>query len=233
MARGRDGCRVSGSSGKRRWISRRAQPIPSLLQQMRSGQTQRSRRSAPRMVEAVGVDDGFDTLGKGDAFGVSFKASTMPAAEKGDGATRLPHVWKPRPASTFQRTDQLTGVTVDDIVDKTPSRAPIDLGDLDVHRFGPHRLGNGGDQAIIPKSPCVSQRYDVVHRFCVNCFTSSCGGVPQSLARGEKRCAVTRGLAGATQLSFSCQSAIRCIRLKRVSTRVESAATDNAAGASA
>src|SRR5262245_9725932 len=74
-------------------------------------------RSRPRMVEAVGIDDGFDALGKSDAFSVRFKASSMPASEKGDGATGLPHVRKPRSVSTFQRTDPLTGVAVNDIVD--------------------------------------------------------------------------------------------------------------------
>jgi len=121
--------------------SRGAQSILCLLRQMCSGQTQRSQRGAPRMVKAVGIDNGFDTLGKGDAFGVSFEASAMHAAEKGDGATRLSHVWKPCPISTFQRTDPLAGVAVNDIVDKTLSRAPINFGDLDVHRVGPHRLG--------------------------------------------------------------------------------------------
>jgi hypothetical protein len=93
------------------------------------------------MVEALGIDDGLDALGKSDAFSVRFKTSAMPATDKRDGATRLPHVWKPRSVSTFQRADPLTGVAVDDIVDKTLSRASIDFGYLDVHRVGPHRLG--------------------------------------------------------------------------------------------
>src|SRR5689334_6254107 len=108
---------------------------------MRSGQTQRSLRNARRMVEALGIDDGFDALGESDAFSVGFKASAMSAAEKGDGATRLSHVWKPRSVSTFERADPLTGVAINDIVDKTLSSAPINLGDLDVHRAGPHRPG--------------------------------------------------------------------------------------------
>jgi len=98
-------------------------------------------RSPPGLAEALGIDGGLDTLGKSDAFGVSFKASAMPTAEKGDGATRLSHVWKPRSVSAFQRTDPLTGVAVNDIVDKTLSGAPINFGYLDVHRVGPHRLG--------------------------------------------------------------------------------------------
>lgn len=109
--------------------------------QMRSGQTQRSLRSPLRMVEAIGIDDGFDTLGKSHAFIVRFKASAMPASEKGDGATRLPHVWKPRSVSTFQRTDPLTGVAVNHVEEQALSSAPINFGYLDVHRVGPHRLG--------------------------------------------------------------------------------------------
>jgi hypothetical protein len=110
------------------------------------GQPRRSPYSAPCMVEAVGIDHGFDTLGKSDAFGVSFKASAMPASEKGDRATRLPHVWKPRSVSTFQRTDPLTGVAVNDIMDQAGSSAPINFGYLDVHQVGPH---------LIPKSPRI------------------------------------------------------------------------------
>jgi hypothetical protein len=97
-------------------------------------------RSPPCMAEALGIDDGLDTLGKSNAFGMSFEASAMPAAEKGDAATRLSHVWKPRSVSEFQRTDPLTGVAVNDI-DKALSGAPINFGDLDVHRVGPHRPG--------------------------------------------------------------------------------------------
>jgi hypothetical protein len=111
------------------------------LAQMRSGQTQRSLRSPLRMVEAVGIDDGFDTFGKSDALSVRFKASAMPASEKGDGATGLPHVRKPRSVSTFQRTDPLTGVAVNHVMDRALSSAPINSGYLDVHRVGPHRLG--------------------------------------------------------------------------------------------
>jgi hypothetical protein len=69
------------------------------------------------MVETVGIDDGFDALGKSDAFSVRFEASAVPASEKGDGATRLPHVRKPRSVSTFQRTDPLTGVAVNHVMD--------------------------------------------------------------------------------------------------------------------
>jgi hypothetical protein len=88
------------------------------------------------MVEALGIDDGFDPFGKRDAFGVSFEASAMPASKQRDGATRLPHVGQPHSASAFQRTDPLTGLAVNDIVDKTLLRAPIDFGDLDLHRLG-------------------------------------------------------------------------------------------------
>jgi hypothetical protein len=111
-------------SGHAVWVEPSAKPIilaslgvTGSLPQIRSSQAQRSLRSPPRMVEAVGIDGGFDTLGKSDAFSVRFKTSSVPASEKGDGATRLPHVWKPRSVSTFERTDPLAGVEVNHVMD--------------------------------------------------------------------------------------------------------------------
>jgi len=37
-----------------------------------------------------------------------------------------------------------------------------------------------------PEASLHPRRYDVVHRFCVNCFTSNCGGVPQLFLQEAK-----------------------------------------------
>jgi hypothetical protein len=137
------------------------------------------------MAEAVGIDDRFDTLGKSDAFSVGLKASAMPASEKGDGATRLSHVRKPHAASTFQRTDPLTGVAINDIVDKTLSSAPIDLGYLDVHRAGPHGPGMVPIERSSRSLLAFPSDYGHGHRPHVNCFTSSCDPVPRLFATDE------------------------------------------------
>ena len=90
-----------------------------------------------------------------------------------------------------------------------------------------------GNRAVLPKSPCDRNGTATPIDFHVNCFTPNCGALPQLVAsKGQHAIS----WEGTRSVVFFCDDrswrlAIRCIRLKRVSTRDRDLEIDHEAGA--